>query len=39
MTDRWETWAKNNEVLPWLWKPQYGQTAKTTEPTEKNAKE
>jgi arylsulfatase len=27
MTTRWETWAKNNEVLPWIWKPAYGKTA------------
>ena len=27
MVARWETWATNNEVLPWLWKPAYGQVA------------
>ncbi len=30
MTDRWETWAKNNEVLPWIWKPPYSQVATTS---------
>ena len=25
MVKRWETWATHNEVLPWLWKPPYGQ--------------
>jgi arylsulfatase len=27
MVSRWETWANQNEVLPWLWKPPYGETA------------
>jgi arylsulfatase len=25
MVSRWETWATQNEVLPWIWKPPYGQ--------------
>ena len=24
MIARWETWATQNDVLPWLWKPAYG---------------
>ena len=40
MIDRWETWAKNNEVLPWIWKPPYGQTADAkTGSSDRNAKE
>jgi len=27
MVSRWEKWATQNEVLPWLWKPPYAQTA------------
>ena len=27
MIARWETWASRNEVLPWIWKPAYGQAA------------
>ena len=27
MVARWEAWATQNEVLPWLWKPAYGETA------------
>ncbi len=27
MVSRWETWATQNEVLPWIWRPAYGQTA------------
>ena len=25
MVSRWETWATQNEVLPWIYKPPYGQ--------------
>jgi arylsulfatase A-like enzyme len=25
MISRWEAWANQNEVLPWIWKPPYGQ--------------
>jgi arylsulfatase A-like enzyme len=27
MIARWETWATQNEVLPWIWKPAYRQAA------------
>jgi arylsulfatase len=27
MAAKWETWAKRDHVLPWMWKPQYGQPA------------
>jgi hypothetical protein len=29
MVRQWETWAHRAQVLPWIWKPQYGQTAAT----------
>jgi arylsulfatase A-like enzyme len=29
MAAAWETWARRARVLPWIWKPPYGQTAKT----------
>jgi len=25
MAGLWESWAKENQVLPWIWKPQYGE--------------
>ncbi|MDB5347527.1 MAG: atsA 19 [Schlesneria sp.] len=25
MTAKWESWAHRAKVLPWIWKPQYGQ--------------
>jgi arylsulfatase A-like enzyme len=25
MVAKWETWAKRAHVIPWMWKPQYGQ--------------
>lgn len=40
MVQRWETWAKSNEVLPWVSKPPYGQTASVpTASGDKDAKE
>lgn len=27
MVSRWETWATQNDVLPWLWKPAYDRAA------------
>jgi arylsulfatase len=27
MVAKWETWAKRAHVIPWMWKPQYGQPA------------
>ena len=27
MAAKWETWAKRANVLPWVWKPQYGESA------------
>jgi arylsulfatase len=27
MAAKWEAWAKRDHVLPWMWKPQYGQPA------------
>jgi arylsulfatase len=34
MVAKWETWAKRAHVIPWMWKPQYGQPAEAadTEP-------
>jgi lysophospholipase L1-like esterase len=33
MAAQWETWARANEVLPWLWKPAYSNaTATATRP-------
>jgi arylsulfatase len=29
MEQKWETWARRTNVLPWPWKPQYGQPAAT----------
>ncbi|HEY0074663.1 MAG TPA: sulfatase-like hydrolase/transferase, partial [Abditibacteriaceae bacterium] len=29
MAAQWEKWAKANDVLPWIWKPQYGAKDKT----------
>src|SRR5262249_45144061 len=32
MISRWETWATQNEVLPWIWKPPYTQAASRVTP-------
>jgi arylsulfatase len=34
MAAKWEAWARRDHVLPWMWKPQYGQPAEaeTDEP-------
>ncbi|TLD69236.1 arylsulfatase [Phragmitibacter flavus] len=29
MIKQWETWAHNTHVLPWIWKPAYGEPATT----------
>jgi arylsulfatase len=31
MVAKWETWAKHAHVIPWMWKPQYGQPAEPEE--------
>jgi hypothetical protein len=23
MSAQWETWARENQVVPWIWKPPY----------------
>jgi arylsulfatase A-like enzyme len=28
MAAQWEQWARRTNVLPWIWKPQYGEMAK-----------
>ena len=28
MAAQWEKWARANDVLPWIWQPQYGATGK-----------
>ncbi len=38
MTERWETWAQKNEVLPWIWKPAYGTNASTVPDAPKKKK-
>jgi arylsulfatase len=31
MTAKWEAWAKRSKAIPWIWKPQYGETETPTE--------
>jgi arylsulfatase A-like enzyme len=28
MVGQWEAWAKRANAIPWIWEPQYGETAK-----------
>jgi arylsulfatase len=36
MVEKWEAWAKRANVLPWIWKPPYGQpAAAATNPSRK----
>ena len=28
MAAQWEGWAKTNHAIPWIWKPQYGESAR-----------
>ena len=32
MISKWEAWAKRAHVIPWIWKPQYGQPAAADAP-------
>jgi len=32
MVAGWEAWAKRAHVIPWIWKPQYGQPAEAATP-------
>src|SRR4029077_16405795 len=34
MTANWEAWAHRAKVLPWIWKPQYGQPESEDAPDE-----
>ena len=34
----WEAWAKRANVLPWIWKPPYGQTDPAPETGKKRSK-
>ena len=27
MVAQWEQWARRTHVLPWMWKPQYGEAS------------
>ena len=27
MSAQWEQWAKANHAIPWIWKPQYGDSS------------
>jgi arylsulfatase len=36
MAAQWESWAKQNNVIPWIWNPQFGETAPAPPPTPGN---
>jgi arylsulfatase len=36
MTAKWESWAHRAKVLPWIWKPQYGQPDSVDNSTEES---
>jgi arylsulfatase A-like enzyme len=38
MVKQWETWAKRSQVLPWIWKPPYGESAPAAAPARKAKK-
>lgn len=35
MVGKWEAWAKRAHVIPWMWKPQYGQPVEADAPAGK----
>ena len=38
LVKKWEAWATRAHVIPWIWKPQYGEKDGGAEPAKKNAK-
>jgi arylsulfatase len=29
---QWEEWARQNDVIPWIWRPQFGETSSGNAP-------
>ena len=38
MVGQWEAWAQRAQVLPWIWKPAYGEPAAAVDGVKKPKK-